>query len=357
MARSSSSASTSPLKDGDFSGRTLVSAAAAGTTAANDPPPAPRPATRDERRFRLRTDETVADGIRRVARGQFADGAETLAGVTQAGLGTAVHSTRKSIKRVRAALRLSRDAIGDDAYQRENTHMRMVAARLSGARDARVMVETLAALEERFEDELPPFATAGLRARLEDDHERAVAAMAQDGDVAETTAQALAEARARTAQWTFAADDFAAVKPGLRRIYRRGRKQMRAARKESGAEQLHDCRKRVKDLWHAAQLLRPAHPKRMKRLSRDAHALADLLGDHHDLSVLREYVEVHPQLFADTAARDALLAVLDRRSDALRDRALKRGRRIYKRSPKRFVAAVERGWRKRVGAAPRAIAG
>jgi len=356
MARSSSS-STSTLPDTDSSGRTLVSAAAAGTTAASDPPPAPKPATRSERKFRLRADETVADGIRRVARGQLADGADTLAGVTPAGLGKAVHSTRKSIKRVRAAVRLSRDAIGDDAYQRENTHMRMVAARLSGARDARVMVETLAALEERFEDELPPFATAQLRARLEDDHERAVAAMAEDGDVAETTAQALAEARARTAQWTFAADDFGAVKPGLRRIYRRGRKRMRAARKEPDAQHLHDSRKRVKDLWHAAQLLRPAHPKRMKRLARDAHALADLLGDHHDLSVLRDYVEVHPQLFADTASRDALLAVLDRRSDALRDRALKRGRRIYKRSPKRFVAAVERGWRKRAGAGPRAIAG
>jgi len=305
----------------------------------------------------LRTDETVADGIRRVARGRLADGADALTGVTQAGLGEAVHSTRKGIKRVRTALRLSRDAIGDDAYQRENTHMRMVAARLSGARDARVMIETLTALEERFEDELPPFATSELRARLEDEHERAVAAMAEDGDVAARTAQALAEARARTAQWTFAADDFDAVKPGLRRIYRRGRKQMRAARKEPDAEHLHDSRKRVKDLWHAAQLLRPAHPKRMKRLARDAHALADLLGDHHDLSVLRDYVEVHPQLFADTASRDALLAVLDRRSDALRKRALKRGRRIYKRSPKRFVAAVERGWRKRAGAPARAAAG
>jgi CHAD domain-containing protein len=353
MARSS----TRRDDDHAAAGRTLVGAAAAGTTATGDPPPAPKPASRAERTFRLRADETTADGIRRVVRGQLADGADELSGVTEAELGTAVHRTRKSIKRVRAALRLSRGAIGEDAYQRENTHMRMIAGRLSGVRDARVMIDTLTALERRFEDELPPFATTGLRDRLEDEHRRAIAAIADEGDVVETTVQALAEARARTAQWHFDVDDFGAVESGLRRIYRRGRNEMRAARAQPGDERLHDCRKRVKDLWHATQLLRPAHPKRMRRLSRDVHSLADLLGDHHDLSVLRDYVEVHPQLFDGAASRDALLAVIDRRRDALRASALKLGRRVYKRPPKRFARAVERGWRKRVGTAARPLAG
>jgi len=344
-------------QDTDPSARTLVGAAAAGATAAGHPPSAPKPATGAQRKFRLRADEPVPDGMRRVARGRLADGAEALAGVTTAGLGEAVHATRKNVKRVRAAVRLSRDAIGEDIYHRENTHMRMIAGQLAGARDARVLVETLTALEQRFEDELPRGATAALRARLEDDHERAIAAMAEDGDLAARAAQGLDEARARTAQWSFERDDFRALKPGLRRTYRRGRKRLRAARKEASAENLHDCRKRVKDLWHAAQILRPAHPKRMKRLARDAHDLADLLGDHHDLSVLRDYVEVHPQLFSGAAPRDALLAVLDRRRDTLRRKALKRGRRLYRRSPKRFVAAVEQGWRKRVAAPQRPVAG
>jgi CHAD domain-containing protein len=338
--------------------RTLVGAAAAGTTATAEPAPAPKPAGRDERRFRLRTDEAVSDGIRRVVRGQLADGADELTGVSGAvALGEAVHATRKGIKRVRAALRLSRAALDEDAYQRENAHMRMVAGRLSTARDALVLLETLTALEQRFEGELPPRATAALRARLQDDHERAVAAMQEEGDLAGRTREALDEARTRTAQWTFGRHDFGAVEPGLRRIYRQGRRRMRTARAQPNAENLHDARKRAKDLWHAAQLLRQAHPKRMKRLSRDAHKLADLLGDHHDLSVLRDYVEVHPRLFADAASRDALLAVLDRRSDALERRALKRGRRLYKRRPKRFVAAIQSGWSRRVGNPSEPLAG
>jgi CHAD domain-containing protein len=350
-------ASTPTSQDADPDSRTLIGAAATGGTAEQDPAPAPTPPSRKERRYRLRPDETVPDGLRRAARGQLADSSDALAGASgTAEIGEAVHSTRKAIKRVRTVLRLSRDTIGEDAYGRENTHMRMIAGRLSGARDAHVLIQTLASVEQRFEDELAPSVTERLRARLQDDHQRAMAEMAQDGELAGTTRDALEEARARTAQWSYARNDLGALKPGLRRVYRRGRKLMRAARDEPDAEHLHEARKRVKDLWHATELLRAAHPKRMKRLARDAHGLSDLLGDHHDVSVLRDYIETNPQLFSDMASRDALLALLDRRSAALQRRALKLGRKVYKRSPKRFVKDVARGWDKRVGAPPRSRA-
>jgi CHAD domain-containing protein len=314
--------------------------------------PAPTPQGAKARRFRLRSGETVPEGMRRVARGQLADSADALEHAAGDGeLGTAVHGTRKSIKRVRAALRLSRDAIGEEVYDRENAGLREIAGRLSGARDAQVLIETLDALQERFADELAPQATETLRLRLEDDHRRAVAGLADGGELALITRQALVAAGDRAARWSFAADDFAAVKPGLKRVYGRGRKRMRAAREDPAAEHLHDARKRVKDLWHAAELLRAAHPKRMKRLAGDAHTLAGLLGDHHDLSVLRAYVEGAPQLFSDMESRDALLSAIDRRSEVLQRRALKLGRRLYKRPAKRFVKDVARGWKKRVGAA------
>lgn len=345
-------ADAAPAQQSDHAARTLIDAATTAAIVAGDPAPAPEPPSRKQRRFRLHAGEPVADGIRRAARGQLADSSAGLAGVTdREELGAAIHGTRKSIKRVRAALRLSRDALGDATYQRENTTMRAIAGRLSGARDAEVLIDTLRALEQRFEGELLPEMTQRLHARLEDDRTRALCAMADDGDLAVATRQALEQARARTAHWSFERDDLGAVKPGLRRVYRRGRKQLRNARKEPTAENLHDMRKRVKDLWHASELLHKAHPKRMKRLGRDAHGLADLLGDHHDLSVLREYAEANPQLFSDMSAREVLLDAVDRRRDTLRRRALKLGRQVYKRSPKRFVKDIARGWDKRVARA------
>ena len=334
----------------DPASRTLVGAAAAGTDAAENPPPAPEPQPRAERAFCLRRGETVAEGIRRAARGQLANGSDALAGVSgRDELGTAVHETRKSIKRVRATLRLARGAIGETAYAHENAAMRTIAGRLSGARDAHVLIQTLDAIEERFAAELSPAATERLRARLHDEHERAVSALVADADVAVTTRAALEEARARTQEWSFDGDGFAAVAPGLRRVYRRGRKRIRAAEEEPSAENLHDARKRVKDLWHAAELLQAAHPGRMKRLAGDAHELSSLLGDHHDLHVLREYAAANPQLFSDMQSREELLAAVDRRSGELARDALEHGRRLYKRSPKRFVRKIARGWDKRAG--------
>ena len=334
----------------DPAGRTLVGAAAAGITPADTPAPAPDPPSRRARRFRVGPGETVAGGVRRAVGGQLADSSDALAGATErAELEEAVHATRKSIKRARAALRLSRAALGEDAYERENAALRSIAQPLSEARDARVLIDTLTDLEQRFAGELPAAATERLHARLQDDRERAVAQLADDGDLAVATRQALEDAGARSARWELARQDFGAVAPGVRRIYARGRRRMRAARDEPTAEHLHDARKRVKDLWHAAELLRAAHPKRMKRLARRAHKVSSLLGDHHDLSVLREYTDANPQLFSDMAAREALLDAIDRRRDVLAGRALKRGRRLYERPPKRFAKQVARSWRKRVG--------
>lgn len=331
--------------------RTLIDAATTGAAAADDPSPAPPAPDPKERKFRLRAGERVCDGIRRAARGQLAASSDSLARATDMDeLGAAVHDTRKSIKRVRAVLRLARDAIGEQTCWEENEALRAIARPLSGARDAQVMSETLRALEQRFPDELSPEMTQRLHERLDDERTRDVGALAGDGDLAVATRQSLEESRARSTRWCFERDGFDALAPGLKRMYRRGRTRLRAACDEPTAENLHDTRKRVKDLWHAAELLRPAHPKQMKRLAKDAHALAGLLGDRHDLDVLRDYAEANPQLFSDMSARETLIAAIDRRAETLQRRALKAGHKLYERSPKRFVKDVARGWDKRVGA-------
>ena len=310
-----------------------------------------------DRGYELRRDEYVPDGIRRIARGQLDDAHDQLEHTSAEVFGKAVHETRKSLKRLRACVRLTRAAIGDQSYRRENTVYRMTGQRLSDARDARVLLDTLQELEQRYPDDLPPLLTHRLGERLQDDHERALATLIEDDRTINAVREELDSARARTADWTFEADGFKAVEAGLERVYRRGRKRMRRARKDPSSEHLHDWRKRVKDLSHVAQLLRPAAPKQMKKLAKRAHKVANLLGDHHDLTVLRDYVDVHPQEFADEETRETLLAVIERRRNVLERKALKRGKRLYRKSPKRFVGAIKRGWRKRVPRSPQPLAG
>jgi CHAD domain-containing protein len=308
-----------------------------------------------ERAYRLRASEPVADGIRRIARGQIDSAHDDLEGASGRKLGPAVHDARKSLKRLRALVRLSRDAIGDDTYRLENNAFRDAGRKLAGARDAKVLVETLDTVEEAAGAELQRGASGGLRAQLESEHDDALESL-RDGGATAAVLDDLEKARARVATWTFHTDGFEALEPGLRRVYRRGRNAMHASAAEPSTENFHEWRKRVKDLWHAAQATRPASPKRMKTLASRLHELSDLLGDDHDLAVLCTYVERHPQCFENRDAAQALTAVIERRRGVLQEQALRRGGELYADSPKSFTRSLARRWRKRVGKTRRSAA-
>jgi hypothetical protein len=95
----------------------------------------------------------------------------------------------------------------------------------------------------------------------------------------------------------------------------------------------------------------------MQARAKQAHRLSDLLGDDHDLAVLREHVATTAFPAEDEATRTALLSLIDRRRASLQREALKLGARVYDRRPKRFARSVERDWRKRAAKHPEPIAG
>jgi CHAD domain-containing protein len=287
--------------------------------------------------YRMRSGEGAADGVRRVARGQIDFAADELGGKGDDDLDSAVHESRKAFKRLRALVRVSRDALGDEAYRRENTIFRDAGRRLSAARDAAVMVETLDDLTARYGTELPDDAFSGLRVALADEAAAASARLADDRGAVEEVRGTLAAARRRVAGWPIDDDGgLELLEPGFERIYRRGRRALKAARRDADTEQLHELRKRAKDLWHAAQILRPAAPKRMKKLARRAHALSDLLGDDHDLAVLRAAARERNATLApgELALLEGLIA---RRRGRLQRKALSRGRRVYARKPRKLA--------------------
>jgi hypothetical protein len=298
-----------------------------------------------ERAFCLSEDEPIPDGIRRIARGQLDQAHDELSDGPKRDFATAVHDTRKGFKRLRATVRLARGGLGGGIYRRENVALRDAGRRLAGVRDASVLIETLDALEAVSGNDVAPDATAKLRAQLNGERKQALESLRADDTLTAGVMDDIDRARMRTAAWTFDVDGFEAVEPGLRRIYRRGRKAMRRAQEVPTDANLHQWRKRVKDLWHAEQILRPASPKRMKAAKR-THGLADLLGDDHDLAELRHYVATHSGCFDDRAARVALTAVIDRRRRVLQDKAFSVGPKVYRRSPRRFAKVIGRHWRK-----------
>jgi CHAD domain-containing protein len=273
--------------------------AAAGAAAAAGKVRATR--RRRARKFELAEDEPMADGVRRIAHGQL-DIADQLDVADE----RSVHEARKAFKRLRALVRLTRDQLGDEVRRRENVAFRDAGRGLSGARDARVLVETLDALApERF---------AGLRA-----------AVAQDGGGEPDEAavkRAVADARERVETWPLGDGGADALAPGMKRIRKRGRRAYKVARRDPSSENLHELRKRTKDLWHGAQIL--SKPK----LARRAHKLSDLLGEDHDLATLLGAAQRH----ADTMTPDEhaeLTKLTERRRANLQRKALRRASNVY----------------------------
>jgi CHAD domain-containing protein len=291
-------------------------------------------AREDRRRFRLRDGEAVPDGIERIACGQLDLSIERLDGRTDEDLVTAVHEARKSFKRLRAMVRLARDELGDDVYRRENVAFRDAGRRLAGTRDSQVVLETLDALSERCPSAAPRSGFVGLRKMLVDEHAAAQRRLQDGAAVAEVLSE-LRQARARLPAWPLQGEGLDALAPGFKRIYRRGRSACRTARRDPSTENLHELRKRVKDVWYVARVVRPASPKRMKGLVRAAHELSDLIGQEHDLAMLEGRASEWRDRFDDERIVGDLGTLIERRRDELRREAVKLGARLFERSPAR----------------------
>jgi CYTH domain-containing protein/CHAD domain-containing protein len=300
-----------------------------------------------ERAFRLRLDEPIPDGIRRVALGQVDDVLDRLEGRTGEDLPTAVHESRKSLKRLRALVRLVHAELGGQLSAEENAAFREAGRALSGPRDSQVMIQAFDALVERYPVEAGTADLAAFRSRLVQTHEAVARELAPGASAFADVERAARAARDRIVGWPLDRDGFGALRPGLARAYRRGRSAHRAARKEPSAERLHEWRKRVKDLWYSVQVLEAAGPRRLKALARTAHELSELLGDDHDLVVLEQQAGAAPGDFPDQASAEVLRDLSERRRAELQGRAFRIGKSLYGDAPKPFVRRIEKRWRKR----------
>jgi CHAD domain-containing protein len=276
-----------------------------------------------------------------VAQGRIDHALDELRGASGSSREQAVHEARKDMKKLRALLRLVRTELGDDVYRSENETFRDTARHLAGVRDADVMLATLGDLEERF-GELPGVA-ARLRPALVAHRFRASAGALSAGSTAAVAT--LVQARARIEDWPLETDGFDAFEQGLWRSYRRGRRDYAAARELPSAENMHEWRKRVKDLWYHLALLEASWPAVMSGLADEAHELSDRLGDEHDLAVLMEWA--HDNASARNGADPRLRGfdvIVEARRRELHEEAYDFAARLYADKPGAFVSRIRTWW-------------
>ena len=291
--------------------------------------------------YTLLPDETVRSGVIRCATEQLDRAVTELSEQIATDPVNAVHSARKAVKRERSLLRLVRGAMPADQRRRENRALRDASRELSGARDAEAMLDTLTGLSERYVGQLPERTFDVVGAEFERRRDAARARLLDSPVCAQAIAE-LEAVRGRVEGWQLRRGGWGAFEDGLSRSYRDGRRAFAAARDDRSVGPWHEWRKRVKDLWYQQRLLRDVAGPVVAGHAKDAHALADLLGDVHDLGVLRRALT---EKFHAPVDSDGIVALIDHRSAQLQEEALCIGARVYAESPKAYVRRVRRMWK------------
>lgn len=289
--------------------------------------------------YRLDPELPTPIELRRLLREQL-DAAVALLRGPEPPAGDQLHDARVHVKKARSVVRLARGDIGRAVARHANAELRAVNRSLAEARDDDSIQECLARLAEVAADDAEAGALAAVRAVVVDP-------AAGPPSLTRSTAHGAAHTLARTATWIDQVpprhEGWSALASGFGREYRRGRDAYLALGEDPTVDQLHHWRARVKSCDHHQQVLRRLWPAAQRPLRRTAAELAQLLGDDHDLAVLRGGL-TSGRWPIGPVDRDVVVSIVDAERLRLQVEARELGGFLYADEPTAWVARHGAWW-------------
>jgi CHAD domain-containing protein len=292
--------------------------------------------------YRLKASESIPEGIKRIVVEELDSATEQLSGSDHKGRDNAIHEARKSVKKIRGALRLVQPELGA-IYRKENRRLRDLGRKLSQFRDAAAIIETFDNVIERHKESLRENTLSSIRQALA----KSKLETERTAQIERVVKEAIATFRAtkkRVTAWPLSTDGFRAIAPGLRSTFRRGRKVMAAAQQDPRPENFHEWRKRVKDHWYHVRLLENVWTEVMQAHEASLKNLETWLGEDHNLVVLRQRVEGKPEDYGDQKDIELFLTLSGEYQKELREKAVSLGQRIYEERPRQFTKSIAKLW-------------
>ncbi|MBA4226981.1 MAG: hypothetical protein C0456_10150 [Hyphomonas sp.] len=274
--------------------------------------------------------ETVEEGVRRIAGEEFARIAEVIA-AADLPAPRKVHEVRKCTKRLRSLIRLIGPVFDEASI--ENAALRDAARNLSEARDSGAILDSLRSLK------LPPETLADAEAALAGNTGAPSGAVATS-KLLKTFGRDMRSAAKRAAGWDIRAEGFDALQPGLKRSYRKLRRNFSEAIRTGEEEAIHDWRKSAKSHWHHTLLLGRICPDAMDGHARMANRLSESLGDWRDSELLVAALKALPEDRLDKGTLKTLLRATARDQKRL----LKKAERISRLLAAEKPAALTARW-------------
>lgn len=291
--------------------------------------------------FRLRADEKVARGLRRLARKELRKAVRCIE-QRRHRREEAIHEARRALKKARAIVKVF-EADRGQGLRTTRKRLRRVSRSLSQLRDADVKIETLDALRRRAPNALTPTTYALMRRLLRQDR-RALAHDSRMAKELQHAARTLRRSRRAARDWSSRHENLRALLAATKAARREGRDAMLCAEHSHTAADFHEWRKSVKTLMYELRLLEAAGPD-IRAEIRELRYIERWLGIDHNLVVLWDRL-IHDDrislVWSDVAP---LQEASGRYQQELRRKALERGRRIYGVKPRTAAARLQRGWR------------
>jgi CHAD domain-containing protein len=292
--------------------------------------------------YRLKHGESVPEGVKRIAREEIRAAVQYLRGKGGISRDEAIHEARKSIKKVRALLRLVRPELGE-FYESESTRLRDAGRKLSQVRDLGALITTFDGLKKRRGKTLGKVSLTAIRRALVL-HKKHVEAEMRVKELMHGLAAPLGLTLQSVRRWPLKTDGFTALEPGLKKTFRAGKKSFRELKKDGSREKFHEWRKRVKDHWYHVRLLENLWSEVMKGYEQTLKELEDDLGEDLNMAILRDHIlsAFGPQ--GEGRAVDQVVKAIDESRKELRERALAIGRRVYAEKTRQFIRQMRQLW-------------
>jgi CHAD domain-containing protein len=302
--------------------------------------------------YQLNRNESIAENIQRIWAEELTMAIDTLEnpGKEQE---KDIHEVRKSIKKIRAVLRLVRKSMGNELFRQENIRYRDIAHLLSHVRDATVMIKTLEKLRTADHKAIPTAAYNNVRKKLLAKQEEVSKVFFEENQSIAKVLNALKEAQQGKPQVS-TKDSFGVFATNINQIYIQGKKAYAHVRKNPGIDSFHELRKEVKNLWYHTRILMPLWPGGLKAYAAELGILSELLGDDHDLGVLFEEIESGRLSFTRKATSDKILSLIEEHRGKLQQQVHPLAKRIFAEEAEDYTGRLKlywKIWRKETGPA------
>ena len=279
----------------------------------------------------LKLREPLSKGVKRIFREEI-EAAVRLCRHPARQRGVTVHEVRKHLKKLRAALRLTKNEVGKNRWASEDRCLREIGRLVSDLRDAHVRFQTLIQLRDDAKEQFPR-----IDELLSMERESFSAAFA---GWQKQAIPKLERAGERLSRWSLAGITWKQICGVVAKSYRRGQNRLAKALKKRDPESFHVWRMSVKELWYQLRILRPLNRLVLEEIASDAKTLGELLGRAHDFAFLLARLDRER---GDQALYDELVQfqkLIQKRGKRLHRDALELGRRFYAEPSKAFAKRI-----------------